>query len=123
MARHNSVGKWGEELACARLRHEGYAIMEQNWRSGHNEIDIVAVKDGRVVFAEVKTRSDRQCDPLEAIDDNKIRRLARAADSYIRTHGLRHEPQFDIFGIAGTPEDYNLVHIADAFYPPLQTYK
>ena len=122
MARHNDLGKWGEDLACEKLVSEGYAIVERNWRSGHNEIDIIASRGSRIIFAEVKTRSEADIDPLEAIDDGKISRLARAAHSYIVSHDVVLEPQFDVFGISGIPGDYKLEHIPDAFFPPLKTY-
>lgn len=123
MARHNILGKWGEEIACEVLRNDGFAVVETNWRSGHNEIDIIAVKGDVMVFAEVKTRSDKNADPLEAIDNRKIARLARAADSYIHANRVRQNPRFDVFGISGSPDDYRIEHIPDAFYPPLQTYR
>lgn len=123
MALHNNTGKWGEELACGILRKKGYTIVEQNWRSGHNEIDIIAIKDTRVIFAEVKTRTDPNTDPLSAIDSRKISRLTRAADSYIRTHNIKQEAQFDVFSISGTQENYKIEHIEDAIFPILRTYR
>lgn len=111
----------GENLACEKLVREGYAIVERNWRMHHYEIDIVAQKGDRMVFAEVKTRSDGS-DPLEAIDEKKMARLAAAADVYVQTHELHHEAQFDVFGISFAGEEYKLEHIADAFLPPLKQY-
>ena len=54
MARHNSLGKWGEEMVVEHLVKEGYAIVERNWRSNHHEIDIIATKGDMVAFVEVK---------------------------------------------------------------------
>lgn len=58
MARHNDMGKWGENVAADYLRRNGYVIRERDWRSGKRDIDIIAVTpDGiTVVFVEVKTR-------------------------------------------------------------------
>lgn len=123
MARHNTVGKWGENLSCEKLRNDGYTILETNWRSGHNEIDIIAVKDNVIAFIEVKTRTDINLDPFESIDEKKIGRLTHAAHSYIISHEVRQNPRFDIIGICGTPENFRLEHITDAFYPPLQSYR
>lgn len=122
MARHNDVGKWGETVACEKLIREGYAIVARNWRMGHLEVDIIAARGSRIVFAEVKTRAELNSDPLEAVDKRKIAHLARAADVYIRSTNCRLEPQFDLFGISGTPDNYKMEHIADAFLPPLQSY-
>ena len=122
MARHNEVGSWGENLACDKLVAEGYAIVERNWRLGHFEVDIIAMKGNRIIFAEVKTRSNSDIDPLDSIDKRKIFRMATSANAYIRFSKCNHEPQFDIFAISGTPENYHIEHIADAFFPPLKSY-
>lgn len=122
MAEHNELGKWGEDLACEKLVSEGYAIMERNWRMGHYEVDIIAMKDNRIIFAEVKTRADGYCDPMDAIDRKKIAHMVASADVYMRSHDFPHEAQFDVFGIVGSPEDYKMEHIADAFFPPLKSY-
>ena len=111
MARHNELGRIGEDLACEKLVREGYAIVERNWRMHHYEIDIVAVKGDRVVFAEVKT-----------IDEKKMANMARAADIFVQTYGLKHEAQFDVFGVSLKGDEYKVEHIADAFLPPLKQY-
>lgn len=59
MAAHNELGKEGELLAANHLQSEGYVIRHRNWRCGHKELDIVAEKDGTLVFVEVKTRKER----------------------------------------------------------------
>ena len=41
MARHNELGRWGEEQVVEKLLLEGYTIAERNWRMNHLEIDIV----------------------------------------------------------------------------------
>lgn len=122
MARHNDVGKWGEELACQELVKQGFSIVERNWRSHRHEIDIIATKGNRIVFAEVKTRTDYDDDPFEAIDKRKMLKMVNAANAYVQNMPVELEIQFDIFAITGTPHEYRLEHIADAFYPPLRTY-
>lgn len=122
MARHNALGKWGEDVACGRLVAEGYAICERNWRMGRYEIDIIAMRGDSIVFAEVKTRSDRTVDPLEAVDDAKMSHMAASAGVYIECNNLPHRVRFDLFGISGTPNDYSVEHIRDAFEVPLTTY-
>lgn len=122
MAKHNEVGRWGEDIACGRLVRQGYAIAERNWRMGHYEIDIIAIKGSRIVFVEVKTRTNADEDPFDAIDKKKIHHMITSANVYLRESQTRLEPQFDLIGITGTPENYNLEHIEDAFLPPLKTY-
>lgn len=121
MAKHNDTGKWGEDLARDHLIAQGYAIVDTNARIGHYELDIVAMKDDKIIFVEVKTRTDNISDPLDAIDQKKIRQLCRAADAYIRNKGFPHEVQFDVITIVGLPDspDLKLTHYPDAFLPPL----
>lgn len=121
MAIHNRVGRWGEAVAVEYLMTLGYAIVETNWRSGHNEIDIIATRGNRLVFVEVKTRTNDDYDPLEAIDNKKKNHIIRSANSYIRSRNLPYEVQYDIVTIVGDRHDYKLEHIPDAFFPSLVT--
>lgn len=126
MARHNELGKWGEQIAVDLLVTKGYAIVERNWRAGNLEVDIVAMKDNRIVFVEVKTRSSEFVDPLDAIDRRRVSRIVRAANSYVKAYNIPHEVQFDVIIIIGTPESGNMPqveHIPDAFLPPLRTIR
>lgn len=126
MARHNELGKWGEQLAVDLLVTKGYAIVERNWRAGNLEVDIVAMKDNRIVFVEVKTRSSEFVDPLDAIDRRRVSRIVRAANSYVKAYNIPHEVQFDVIIIIGTPEGGDspqIEHIPDAFLPPLRTIR
>ena len=45
MAKHNIFGQKGENAAFEALLAKGYLIRDRNWRSGKNEIDVVAEKD------------------------------------------------------------------------------
>lgn len=121
MAQHNETGHWGEELACEKLITDGYAICQRNFRIGHYELDIIAMKGNRIVFVEVKTRTNLNSDPIEAIDNKKILRMVRAANTYVTTFDIPHDVQFDIITIVGTPDNYTLEHIPDAFMAPLTT--
>ena len=113
MAAHNELGKEGELLAANHLQSEGYVIRHRNWRCGHKELDIVAEKDGTLVFVEVKTRKD-------AVTNGKIRRIVSSADAYLRKYAIDLPVRFDLITIVtgenGLPR---LRHIEDAFYPPL----
>ena len=56
MAEHLETGADGEQLACRYLEGKGYRILERNWRSGQNELDIIATNKQFLVIVEVKTR-------------------------------------------------------------------
>ncbi len=123
MAIHNDIGNWGESIACETLLKNGYAIVGTNVAVGKNEIDIIALKNDRIVFVEVKTRTTEFGDPTGAIDSNKIRRLCRAADAYVRTNRIPHEVQFDVIVIIGNPgQPPKITHFPDAFRAPLSRY-
>lgn len=120
MAEHNYLGQWGENVAANYLVAKGYSIVERGFKAGRFEIDIVAMDGDEVVFVEVKTRSDSFTDPVEAVDDKKIRHMAKAADMYLRINRIPHSPRFDVIGIVGQPGgEYELTHYPDAFLPPL----
>ncbi len=121
MATHNELGKEGELLAANHLLSEGYVIRHRNWRCGHDELDIVAEKDGTLVFVEVKTRKDVLFGlPEDAVTSGKIRRIVSSADAYLREYAIDLPVRFDLITIVtegnGLPR---LRHIEDAFYPPL----
>jgi len=121
MARHNDIGQWGENVAREYLITKGYTVADSNVHVGHKELDIVATKGNRIIFIEVKTRSDNFIDPAEAIDLKKQNRIVRAANAFIQSHDLPYEAQFDVIIIVGTPEKgYTLEHIPDAFFPSLR---
>ena len=123
MARHNDTGRAGEDAAVEMLTAKGYAIVDRNWRCGRMEIDIVAQRGPRLAIVEVKTRSDAGMDdPIAAVDRRKQLAKVRAATAYVEAFDLPHELQFDIVGVSGTPGNFTIEHIEDAFAPPLTTY-
>ena len=78
------IGARGEELAARHLTEHGYRILERNWRWGQGEIDLVAEKDGEVVFVEVKARRTHAFgSPEEAITHSKQRKLVQTAYAYL----------------------------------------
>lgn len=123
MARHNEMGKWGEDVAAAYLRQKGYVIRERDWRSGKRDIDIIALTPDSltVVFVEVKTRlPDSATVPEDAVDAVKIRNLCVAADNYVKMYGVEEELRFDIITVVGTRGcEPRIEHIEDAFNPLL----
>lgn len=115
----NSFGPFGERIATEHLIAEGYAIRERNWHQGHYEIDIIAQQGSTIVFVEVKSRRGDYQDPLESVDRKKISRIVSAANVYMQMAELDFDTRFDIITLTGTPENYKLEHIEEAFFPPL----
>ena len=120
MAQHNILGRQGEELAARYLQQKGYQIIDRNWRSGRQELDIVAQKEDILVFVEVKSRrNNRFGDPQEAVSDTKIRNLVTSAEAYVCQHEIDLPVRFDIITVVGEHEPFTIHHIEEAFYPPL----
>lgn len=112
MARHNELGKAGEDKAAAYLLQKGYVIRERNWHLKHRELDIVCSLDTLLVVVEVKTRTNPEERPEELLDFRKRKNLRRAADAYIKAKGLKMEVRFDLILLTG--ENMELQHIPDA---------
>ena len=117
MASHNELGKWGEEMAAEYLLCQGYTIMERDWKSGHRDLDIIALDGNTVVFVEVKTRRNRLfTEPEMAVDYQKIRNLQQAANHYIKYRHINQEVRFDVITVVGSMnETPSVEHIKDAF--------
>lgn len=122
MGGRNEKGRTGEQLAVDALIEEGYEILEQNWRNGHLEIDIIARDKGVLVFVEVKTRRETTFGPpVDGVNTLKIRRLIRAAQAYIHSSGYLGESRFDIVSIISP--DQELPGGVRVLKPQLNIYK
>jgi putative endonuclease len=83
----NALGKHAERRAVRWYRLRGYRILATNAWAGGNELDVVVRRGRRLVFCEVKEKTGpRFGDPLEMVDDEKRRRLRRAAESWLARH-------------------------------------
>lgn len=51
-----NLGRVGEEEATSYLKKAGHKILARNYKTKFGELDIVASKNGAIVFVEVKTR-------------------------------------------------------------------
>lgn len=94
MARHNEIGKIGENIATEFLKHKGLKIIDRNYQRPYGEIDIVAREKKIIRFVEVKSVSYETSDavsrerirPEENMHPQKIKRLKRIIQTYIVSH-------------------------------------
>ena len=78
------IGDFGEEAACRYLIKQNYIIRERNFRMKCGEIDIIASKNGVLVFVEVKTRLFESCGSgAESVTAAKRQRIRRCALCYM----------------------------------------
>jgi putative endonuclease len=117
MAAHNELGIWGEQCAEEYLRRKGYVILERDWKSGHRDLDIIALDGAVLVFVEVKTRRNRMfTDPETAVDYRKIRNIKLAANHYIKYRRYDGDCRFDIVSVIGQNGQLEEIdHIEEAF--------
>lgn len=107
-------GKIGEAIATAYLQLHLYKIIQKNYREKTGEIDIIAEKDGYIIFIEVKYRKDLSKGyPREAVTPFKQRQIKRTALMYlIKNDLMNRDVRFDVIEIVGE----RLEHIKDAFW-------
>jgi putative endonuclease len=85
--RRRRLGQLGEQMAADRLTGLGYQIVERNYRCPAGEIDLVARRDDRWVFVEVRTRrGDRFGSPEESVTPRKRLHLLASAQHYLQDH-------------------------------------
>ena len=116
MAKHNKLGKDGELIAFMILQRDGYNILQTNWKYQKSEVDIIAKKDGILVFIEVKTRSSKKFGkPEDAIDKKKIALYRDAAEGYLVQYPAEAEIRFDVVSIIIEKDEIEIEYIPNAF--------
>jgi putative endonuclease len=77
-------------------------VLDENAWAGGYELDLVLRRGRTVVFCEVKAKSGAERgDPLEMVSPEKVRRVRRAAESWLaaRPELARCEIRFDVVGV------------------------
>jgi len=98
----------GEEAAAEFLSSKGFEILEQNYFAGRNgEIDIIAIKDNLLLFAEVKKRNSQNefGGALRSINQKKIRSMRKSAEHFLVKNSRYYKKEitcrFDLIAIEG----------------------
>jgi len=104
-----NLGNLGEEAAVKFLQNNGYKILDRNFQNNLGrrlgEIDIIAkeLKNGEIVFVEVKTREYEKYKntlPEENITSAKLKKLNKIANVYLRIKNLNNAPyRFDAISV------------------------
>ncbi len=97
-----TLGRRGEDLAAAHLERLGWRIVARNHRTRLGEIDLIAVDDRTLVFAEVKTCRLGRLTPWDNLHERKRTQVRRLAGLYL--HDAKERPffetlRFDAIGI------------------------
>jgi len=91
-----------ERRAARHYRLRGYRILGTNVWSGGYELDLIVRRGARLVFCEVKGKSGSGFgDPLEMVDEEKLRRLRQAAETWLARNPalLRLDCRFEVVAI------------------------
>lgn len=115
------LGKEGEKMAQEFLIHQGYAILETNWRFKKYEVDIIGQKDNIVVFFEVKARSTNAFgEPELFVNKKKQGFLVAAANHYLQDKAMQCEARFDVLSLLPINNNLTVKHLEGAFYPSVK---
>ena len=112
------LGALGERAAARYLRKKGYRLTAVNFTCRFGEIDLIAEKDGFLVFVEVKTRLPGSlAEPETFVTPSKQKKLVRAALLYLQKFPSDLQPRFDVAGVimdtAGCVREFH--YLANAF--------
>jgi putative endonuclease len=95
-----SLGARGESLAALHYQAKGAEVLGRNWRCGRDELDLIVLERGVLVFVEVKTRTAEEAGAgRRAVDARKRRALRRAAAAWLRSIGGAPHVRFDLIEV------------------------
>jgi Holliday junction resolvase-like predicted endonuclease len=78
------LGSDAERRVRRHYRLRGYVVLDANAWAGRNEVDLVVRRGRKLLFVEVKAKSgDRYGSPLDAVTEEKVRRVRRAAEGWL----------------------------------------
>jgi putative endonuclease len=122
-SKSQKIGKIGEDIAAKFLMKHGFSVLDRNYTKKWGEIDIIAQKEEKLYFIEVKSTSRTLVDgvdeegmpeeaegefatrhetqnffrPEENMHPWKRRRLARVIETYMISKRIGNTPwQFDV---------------------------
>ena len=100
-------GQYEEDLAADYCKRTlGFQVIDRNWRHKRDELDIVCLDAGVLVFVEVRARAaDALVGGYHSIDTHKKRVLQRGSKAYINQ--LQNPPKhvrFDVIDVSLSDE-------------------
>lgn len=111
------TGDRGEAKAVDFLVANGYEIIARNWRTRQGELDIIVLKDGIIVFVEVKTLPSGGLETLaHELNLRKQKRIIETAKFFLAKHRQYNDSKirFDII-VVDMPGFDAVYHISNAF--------
>ena len=103
------IGEIGEDLACKFLEKDGFLIVERNYTKKWGELDIIAEKNNKLHFIEVKSvtrvtpegnvtrvTNPDEYRPEENVHQSKIKRLHRAIQTYLLERKIKDSQEWQL---------------------------
>lgn len=117
MSKHNETGARGERIAQDYLLRQGYFILHRNWRTGHKEVDLIALDGPLLVFVEIKTRGGLRFGfPEESVSPAKQAHVRAAAEIFLEAYPEYTTVRFDVISIILRDSAIEEIrHLKDAF--------
>ena len=100
------IGEVGENIATKFLMKHGFIVKERNYTKKWGEIDIIAEKQGKLYFIEVKSVSRITLDNVTHETDNyraednmhpwKLKRMARTIQTYLLSDRTPEDTEWQV---------------------------
>ncbi len=118
------LGLQGERIAARWLQAHGWTILQQRFRHGHRDIDLIATRsdapgNGRLIaFVEVRTRlSAAWGTPVETVQYRKQRDLVQSARAWLSENRCSGDSyRFDVIGVLLAGSHARIQYVPDAFW-------
>lgn len=110
-----AIGESAERIASNYLTKLGFKILSRNWKNRWCEIDIVASKDKRIHFVEVKYRKNvAYGSGLDYITKAKAKQMQFAALQWVTENDWQGDYQLDVIAIDGDLTNPQVSYVPDA---------
>lgn len=100
------TGEIGENVAVKFLVKQGFLIVDRNYTKKWGEIDIIAEKDNKIYFIEVKsvvridlenvTHGTDEYKPEDNMHPWKLKRLSRTIQTYLLSKKIPDEKEWQV---------------------------
>ncbi|HEX4955650.1 MAG TPA: YraN family protein [Thermoanaerobaculia bacterium] len=115
-AHERGKGAAAEEVAAHWLERQGFLVLDRNFHRAGGEVDLIAREDETLCFIEIKARGSQDFGSgLEAVDERKQQRIARAALAYLVRFREPPACRFDVLSLERGAEGWTFDLIRDAF--------
>ncbi len=103
MTIRSDFGQWAESNVAQYLKQKYYSVLDRNYQKKWGEIDIIAEKNGILIFVEVKANKKEVSgfEPENRVSPEKLRRMNRAIQTYLaaKKYSSDQDWQIDIVSL------------------------